>query len=572
MSKDRYSDSHTINVFGDLKDLTIRADGTDSDIRLNADSQIRADADEINLVSQVDCNIHAGAGLVVQSGHDLKLDSLNGPVIINGGSFPEGQYNYGVEVVADVGAMLIESKGGSIETTAHGQIASTCKSFRITNMSSAITNPDKDWSGLVVKNRDGNSGYIARFAHGWVEGSDNNWLVEITDEGRVKCKSLKISEGAFEGAFLKSNQYGVASWVTSEAVLGSPTGGEAYIALHLEDNRQVDIWAPLDVNITAGDDIYLAADDNIYLTAEDNIILTGADGVTLTAGAGSSDEIQVNMAGGKIEALGDQSGSDGFIMSLTNTAEYPDGLEIKFPGEASVAHSDNWIRFSGGGKSRGAIQGTWGLDESNYTYNTTYDVTFVRDVFQTKITIGDDVPDGAPHDPGEVLTHHEHLTGQKGSAMFVSGFADFGEFIEVGDINEWPERGQKTWKLGLPEGYVVWVNNNKFYKESKGTSTPMVVTDRAIVLGNGLPAVKGSGVEATGEVLSFIGQLPVFITGPSKNGDLLIPVADENFCRCISKDEITFQEYMSAVGTAWEDREDPGENTLHRVMCAIGKK
>jgi len=112
----------------------------------------------------------------------------------------------------------------------------------------------------------------------------------------------------------------------------------------------------------------------------------------------------------------------------------------------------------------------------------------------------------------------------------------------------------------------------------------MLVTKRSIIVGSGTALLKGHPDARVGAVLSFVGQLPVFVKGKSNVGDLLIPVDDEFFCKCISKEDATLQDYMAALGTSLQSCEEevvlppdhprsPGEKVdMHRLWCAVGVK
>jgi|15BtaG_2_1085339.scaffolds.fasta_scaffold00038_18 hypothetical protein len=156
-----------------------------------------------------------------------------------------------------------------------------------------------------------------------------------------------------------------------------------------------------------------------------------------------------------------------------------------------------------------------------------------------------------------------------GHVKYVSGGADYGEWLRAGDVAEWApyfeKIERKTTRLGLPEGLVVYVREGLFY--AQGPGTPMVITNRAIVVGNEQP---GLGPVAECEVLSFIGQIPVMCYGVVADGDLLIPnPAEPNTLIAVPADEITFAQYRQAVGTAWGSSDHAG---LKKVQCAIGKK
>ena len=157
-----------------------------------------------------------------------------------------------------------------------------------------------------------------------------------------------------------------------------------------------------------------------------------------------------------------------------------------------------------------------------------------------------------------------------GHVKYVSGGADYGEWMQAGDVDQWKpyteglNEGRST--LGLPEGLIVYVRGGKFYKSPGGTA--MVVTHRAIVVGN---EVEGKWPKSEGQVLSFIGQVPVFVKGPCSDGDYLIPhETEDGAARAVAPGAIEFSQYQQAIGTAWGAAEAHDGVTL--VLCAVGKK
>lgn len=154
-----------------------------------------------------------------------------------------------------------------------------------------------------------------------------------------------------------------------------------------------------------------------------------------------------------------------------------------------------------------------------------------------------------------------------GHIKFVSGGADYGEWLRCGDLSEWADykNSKSEKKLGLPEGLIVYVKEGKFYRKPVGT--PMVVTNRAIVVGN---LKEGLWPQEECEVLSFIGQVPVMCFGSVKDGDYLVPsVKEPGTTIAIAANECSFEDYKRVVGTAWETNKS---DSLKLVNCAIGKK
>lgn len=156
-----------------------------------------------------------------------------------------------------------------------------------------------------------------------------------------------------------------------------------------------------------------------------------------------------------------------------------------------------------------------------------------------------------------------------GDVAYVSGQNDFGEVVLAGDLAEWTpeiESVEKDNTLGLPEGMVVFVREGKFWRS--GTGTPMVVTHRAVLIGNATE----ENEDCPHEILSFIGQVPTVVKGPFKSGDYLL-AQEGNYCIAVDPEEISFSDYKKAIGTAWESAEsEVTESTYTKVLCAIGVK
>jgi hypothetical protein len=179
--------------------------------------------------------------------------------------------------------------------------------------------------------------------------------------------------------------------------------------------------------------------------------------------------------------------------------------------------------------------------------------------------------------------------GGKG-VQFYTGSSDFGEWAPIADINEWPEVLELEEVdcslsgpiiidreiFGLQEGMVVYVRNGAIYRDAPGTA--MVITNRAALVGNASWKDNCNGI--TGEVLSFMGQLPIIIRGSFKDGDYLLP--EKNHCIAISKEDVTFEQYKSVIGTVWEspnewqdfeeEYSEEGREEFHSVLCATGIK
>ena len=110
---------------------------------------------------------------------------------------------------------------------------------------------------------------------------------------------------------------------------------------------------------------------------------------------------------------------------------------------------------------------------------------------------------------------------------------------------------------------IVTIRNGKFYKEGSGCKA--LTTNSALPVGN-----EGSKSEDWyGSIISFAGQIHVYIEGDCKSGDYIIPEDNKNYCIAIDKDEISFSDYKNALGTVLEDSDN---KDLKKILCAIGIK
>ena len=183
-------------------------------------------------------------------------------------------------------------------------------------------------------------------------------------------------------------------------------------------------------------------------------------------------------------------------------------------------------------------------------------------------------------DPASTNDHYySKVYGGRG-VQYYTGAQDFGEWLKIGDINEWPEILELELNkdndsdliiinreiFGLEEGMVVYIRDAMIWRSGPGT--PMVITNRACLVGNANWKEDGY----SGEVVSFVGQVPVVVKGSAKDGDYLVP--DGNHCVAIDKDDITFEQYRKVIGTCWESisTDDYSDGEFVKALCAIGIK
>lgn len=143
----------------------------------------------------------------------------------------------------------------------------------------------------------------------------------------------------------------------------------------------------------------------------------------------------------------------------------------------------------------------------------------------------------------------------KSGLQFLSANSDFAEYFDVEHEDFLKYESDGT--IDLPEGIVVYVRDNKCRSELPGV--PMVVSKSALLAGN--------MTDGMNNLLSFSGQINIFVEGKVDAGDLLVPKG--NICVAIKKDKVTMSQYIDAIGRAAESSEEDG---LKKVNCLIGVK
>jgi hypothetical protein len=113
-------------------------------------------------------------------------------------------------------------------------------------------------------------------------------------------------------------------------------------------------------------------------------------------------------------------------------------------------------------------------------------------------------------------------------------------------------------------GDVVGVVNGKISRQTNGAQQVMAITDRAAVLGNApLDDENTSGYES----VSFIGQVPVRVSGSVREGDYLVASGlNDGTALAVSPEDITLDQVDQLVGRAWESSESAGTKRINTVV------
>jgi hypothetical protein len=576
MSRDKYSNDHTIELLNIGSDFTAKtnqgtiyltADGSNGDVVVSASDDlvqtagdtvllrasegrltIKSEKDHISLESKDRLKLEAEDRIIIGAGYPAVgwSQGNEGDIILlaKDDIFLTAEDN--VKIVADDKILLstqINGPGGDLDDYDDGDVALEAAHDLYLKADNEIvfTAP----GGVTLS---GSTLYVDSLN---VDGNSNNDIID--------WDNIDLGEGAFN-LICASNAPGIGFNV----LRGHSSGGGGGLSI-LSKAFGVAEFGGVTCNLQGGiinigtndgpvwegeieaegEDQAVAIEVNI---AASNSVEIAADYTQVVGSSGTKAILRVDNLSGGVSAGGISIG--------LNTL----GL---IPGFAGREYA--WATFEWDSEIKGSIQGANDTTNgSDYAWLSTNH-------------LGNE----------QYANYNAQLDAQTaaGNARFVSGAADFGEFFEAGDASEWSKEAPSKSIFGLPEGIVVWAVGNKFYKtKQEGLGIPMFITKRAIVVGSGVPLLGAEDATRSGEILSFIGKLPVLVKGAVGVGDLIIPVDNENLCRGLPKSEATLQDYMKALGSSLTTCQEesvlsddhpfaPGEKTsLHKILCAVGVK
>ena len=294
----------------------------------------------------------------------------------------------------------------------------------------------------------------------------------------------------------------------------------------------------------------------MFLNASGQIVMKSTDDIFLW-----TPESKITYIRGDVS---DSESTESHVCHIRNISEssYADCLKLSI-GKQKPGSDNFWLTFNSDcdngtsgdmedGDLRGRVRGSddgFGTESSGSTR-----------AFQTP-SVSD-------------ITATEDLgVGDRGNCVYASGDSDFGEWFECGNPHEWFQNIEDVEKklkskrayLDLPEGIVVYIRDKKFYRSGPGV--PMITTHRALLVGNERPDFQEKP-GWLGQILSFVGQVPVYFSGEAKSGDFLID-SGEGYCIPVSPEDVTMKEYVKTIGRALEDADSTKQQ---RVMCAINYK
>ncbi|MFH1568614.1 MAG: hypothetical protein ABIL09_11510 [Gemmatimonadota bacterium] len=132
-----------------------------------------------------------------------------------------------------------------------------------------------------------------------------------------------------------------------------------------------------------------------------------------------------------------------------------------------------------------------------------------------------------------------------------------------GDFAEWLPRHEPG--APLVEGDIVGVFEGKVSRRTAGADQLMVVTRRAIVLGNAPPREEE---RALYEQVAFVGQVPIRVEGTVRAGDcILASGAGDGVGVAVAPGDLTPEQAGRIVGRAWETADGRG---VKLVNASVG--
>ena len=597
MAKDKYSDSHTIDVFNDEQQLNIYTTGSDSPIEIKAGDPTYG----YSVSTESDIVLNAEDDILIYADHYVEINSDNRILL----------------TTTDAGVDPANSATGSagdIALNASKNIYIYADEDVFIKVESGVTITNEsvaDQTGLIVNNTDTSNlnQCILKLMVGGVDQVSVNGRGDLTATGEVKCTNFQMTSGASNGYYLVSDGDGDASWfeVDNSVIdwtdispdssvkivapgritirptgqnnlhLGGDSGSDAagtdckgvYICGNSDSGaiklKQFFTTSNQNGSGTASYENYdgnhhtlIAADSDgdisLYPT-NDNKLRTANNKITLIQGTNSASHTGTQNGGSHICHIHNKT-----------TGSQADGLRVSL-GKEFPTSTNLWVQFisnhtSGGGSddyaagnNRGRIRGS--DDADTIAFQT-------PDGGGPGLSSGNTIPSSS---------YDYYSVGTAGNCVYASGDSDFGEWFECGNPYEWFENiedaerrleGHRAY-LDIPEGIVVYVRDKKFYRSQPGV--PMVATRRALLVGNEKPdAQEQPGW--LGQILSFVGQVPVYFLGEAKSGDFLID-SGEGYCVPVSPGDVTMKEYIKTIGRALEDADSTKQR---RVMCAINYK
>ena len=189
-----------------------------------------------------------------------------------------------------------------------------------------------------------------------------------------------------------------------------------------------------------------------------------------------------------------------------------------------------------------------GQSISDFYASTVCDPVYLLNVVSS--FVGVDLLDGLTAGAVEITNLVDAFN--KIGVEYTSGNGDYAEWLERLDPSEY-----------LTAGDIVAVKGGKITKDLNGLEQIMVVSHRPIILGN----VPEEGMEGLGNNVAFMGQVPVKVMGPVRSGDFIVARTEiPGYGKAIPLKDMTAEDFVLAVGRAWEENLNPGPKMVNTVV------
>jgi len=558
MPKDRYSDNYTIDCIKDYSSSAYpglsltTSNGSPLYIKSgnpeHNDTSYGLGQGGIKMVSEGYTRLFADEDIVLNSDKYIQLETRSNNS--HPSNFPS--LNPGNIYLLSTNGISLHSDNKTIISADQGtEIHNNSNSISTTGLT--IHNPDNTGAQYILELFGSNSQRM------WVDNEGNMGI-----DGEFSCDNLAYN--TISGG--DSNSIITFPWEAEDIEIINTSGD--FLLTNSDASGDLEIGSARDITF-ASRNMFINATNDLGIVAEDHIEIESTGGhIMLITDWGGTSQTTVQFKDDTVPHTHsypvqmEYTHDDGSILYLANksTDNDSDGGILRLAHEDITANSvgiykKHWITFNVSDRSVGKIRSGNSSEES--TNNMEQNDAFFCIV--------------GPCGGGGSVSSGDRDRQCDGDVAYISGGNDYGELIVMGDPEEWRDGMPEGWEpktgrvAGLPEGLLVRVRGGKFWRGGQGT--PMIITRRAVVIGNCTEEIENKYFH---EILSFIGQVPAYVRGEVKEGDYLI-ATEGHYCVPVSPGECTFEQYKQAIGTAWESSPEgiPNERN-HKVLCAVGIK
>jgi hypothetical protein len=135
---------------------------------------------------------------------------------------------------------------------------------------------------------------------------------------------------------------------------------------------------------------------------------------------------------------------------------------------------------------------------------------------------------------------------------YESGNGDYAEWLPRADVSEY-----------ITAGDIVAVRGGEISKNLENAEQVLVVSHKPIVLGNN----PDNAEVPKGNSVAFLGQVPVKVIGPVKQGDFIVTDTKmAGYGKAISEKNMRPEDFKLAVGRSWETNANGGPKLVKIVM------